>query len=304
MRLRRSIKWLLGLIAVIVLASAGGWLYITMPHMEEGAPPPLPDYEFVPDEAVEKGQPFHVLLLGVDRRGNEPGRSDTMMLMRVEPDGTIRLISFMRDLYVPIPGRSEPDRLNHAFAYGGPDLVRKAIKENFGVDAQYYAVVDFHGFQRVIDVLGGVEVDVDHAMPPTGDLPGLSPGLQRLNGEQALRYVRFRQDAEGDFGRVRRQQQLIQAVAQEVKSVYGILQTPRLIKAAYPYVRTNLGLDELLRLAKAADWKPDATHNLRIPVDGSYTQQRIRGMAVLVPDLEANRKAIEAFLGESVWAKH
>jgi len=294
---------MLGILLFLLIGMGGGtwglWQYITSSMPEPGAPSALPSYEFRPTEPVDKDKPVHVLVLGIDRRGSETGRSDTMMLLRVEPNGSIRLISFMRDLYVPIPGHSAGDRLNHAFAYGGPDLVRQTLKENFGVDAQYYVVVDFYGFRRVIDALGGVEIEVDRAMPPAGDLPALSPGLQRLNGAQALRYVRFRQDAEGDFGRVRRQQQLIQAIVKETKSMSGLLQAPKLLRAAYPYVRTNLPLNDLLRLAQAIDTETLAANTLRIPVDGSYHSRRIRGMAVLVPDIPKNQQAIAEFLGES-----
>lgn len=296
-RKRRYIGF--ALVLALLLITAGCWYYWKLPVPDESAPPPLEEYEFHV-EPVSLDQPVNVLLLGVERQGGGPGRSDTIMVLRLDPNGDARLVSFMRDMYVRIPGHEGKHRLNAAFSFGGPELVRQTLQENFGIDTQYYVAIDFYGFQTIVDALGGVDVNVERRIPSDGTVPAIAPGWQRLNGAQALRYVRFRHDAEGDFGRVRRQQQVIQALADELKSLKGFVQLPRVIRAAYPYVRTNFSVNQLVGLALNNDWNVVSLEKLRVPVDGTFAERRIHGMAVLIPDLEANRKAIQEFLEQPV----
>jgi len=296
-RWRRSLGF--GLVCMLLLVTAGCWYYWQLPVSDKNAPPPLEEYEFRV-APVNLNQPVNVLILGVERQGGGPGRSDTIMVLRLEPNGDARLVSFMRDLYVRIPGHERKHRLNAAFAFGGPELVRQTLLENFGVDTQYYVVVDFYGFQAIVDALGGVQVEVEKRIPSDGIAPAIAPGWQRLNGVEALSYVRFRRDAEGDFGRVRRQQQVIQALADELKSLKGVVHLPRVIRAAYPYVRTNFSFNQLVSLALRDNWDTVHLETLRIPVDGAFDERRVRGMDVLIPDLEANCKAIQEFLEQPV----
>src|SRR5690606_27198972 len=154
-----------------------------------------------------------------DARGEERSRADTIMMAQYHPDkGTYKLISFMRDMYVDIPGHGK-NKINAALALGGPELLRKTIKENFDVEIQYYSIIDFEGFVHLIDEAfpNGVEVEVEKRMSANIGVT-LEPGLQRLDGEHLLGYVRFRQDAVGDFGRVERQQKVMKEVASQFTS--------------------------------------------------------------------------------------
>ena len=147
----------------------------------------------------------NILLIGSDTRGEDSARSDTIMIAQYHPEKkSYKLISIMRDTYVDIPNHGK-NKINAAFALGGPELLRKTIKENFGVDTTYYAIVDFEGFVHLIDEAfpKGVEINVEKAMSEYIEVP-LKPGLQRLDGEHLLSYVRFRHDAMGDFDRVKR----------------------------------------------------------------------------------------------------
>ena len=171
-----------------------------------------------------------LLILGVDQRADETGptRSDAMLLAGQQPDsGQAALLSIPRDLWVDIPGVGE-QRINTALFFGydgadpmaGPRLAATAVQQNLGVPVDRVAVIDFSAFVRLVDALGGIDVDVPRAIVdteyPTPDYGvttiRFDPGLQHMDGKQALVYARTRH-GDDDFGRVERQQQVIQAVA-------------------------------------------------------------------------------------------
>lgn len=241
----------------------------------------------------------NILLLGSDARGKEKSRADTIMIAHYNEDkGTFKLTSIMRDTYVDIPGHDK-NKINAAFAFGGPELMRKTIKENFDIDLQYYAIIDFEGFVQLIDEAfpGGVEVNVEKKMSEYIDVV-LEPGVQKLDGEHLLGYVRFRHDAVGDFGRVRRQQEVVKVVGNQLASFETLPKLPKLIGVVTPYVNTNIDTTDTLFMAKDFLSKDRGTiKSFRIPVDNTYTDEKIKGIgAVLDPDLEKNQEALHQFI--------
>src|SRR3954471_10904629 len=135
----------------------------------------------------------NVLLLGSDSRGEKQARTDTIMVAHYNPQThKTKLISLMRDMYVSIPDYGQ-QKLNAAYTYGGPELLRETIKENFGLDIHYYAIVDFKGFEKAVDLLvpKGIKVDVPYEMSYGIEMT-LEKGKQRLHGKELLGYVRFR----------------------------------------------------------------------------------------------------------------
>jgi LCP family protein required for cell wall assembly len=156
------------------------------------------------------------LLVGVDRRGRENGRSDTIVLARVRPvQREIVFFSIPRDTRVPVPGFGRT-KINHAASYGGVPLLKASLEQWLRIPIDHWVVVDFEGFRRLIDRMGGVPVDVEKAMdyddPSDGTHIHLVPGRQWLDGQAALDYARFRGDPEADGGRTRRQLQLLRAL--------------------------------------------------------------------------------------------
>ncbi|MDQ0268805.1 LCP family protein [Cytobacillus purgationiresistens] len=258
----------------------------------------LPDevYEF--NGAKDQYGGTNILLLGSDSRGEEKARADTIMLAQYHPDkGTYKLISFMRDMYVDIPGYGK-NRINASLAYGGPDLLRQTIKENFGIDSQYYMIANFDGFVKVIDEAfpNGVEIEVEKEMSKNIGVT-LQPGLQRLNGEHLLGYVRFRHDAVGDFGRVERQQKAMKAVASQFTSFQTIPKLPKLVGVVTPYINTNMGTGDILYIGKDFITKGNpGIESITVPGTGMYENARINGMSVLTINLEANKQVIHDFL--------
>jgi polyisoprenyl-teichoic acid--peptidoglycan teichoic acid transferase len=242
----------------------------------------------------------NVLLLGSDARENEKSsRADTILIVHYNEDkGTFKLTSIMRDSYVPIPGHGK-HKINSAFARGGPELMRQTIKKNFDIDLQYYAIVDFQGFVQLIDEAfpNGVEIDVEKKMEAYVEVP-LQPGLQRLNGEQMLSYVRFRHDAVGDFGRVQRQQKAVKAIGDQLASFTTITKIPKLIGVVTPYINTNMNKSDMLFMGK--DFISDKRGNvetMRIPVQGAFEETNVKGEGdILDLNIEKNKQALHQFI--------
>ncbi len=275
------------------------------------------------DEANALGQVngmTHILLVGIDARpGQKTGRSDTMMLLTIDAEHkSLKLTSFMRDLYVEIPGHKN-NRLNSAYVFGGPELLIKALKKNFGVEVNYYAAVNFSVLADLIDQIGGLELDIESktqmkyinlvikednvvlkkAYPKKGiktnDNLLTKTGTQVLNGRQAQAYARYRKGS-SDFQRTERQRMVILKAIEKVRGM-SMLDIGKLAMANLDQVTTNLTVADILRLAPAAfQLKDTEVKQLRIPVNKGYSSKTISGMAVLVPNRSKNVKALTEFL--------
>src|SRR3989441_3302496 len=200
----------------------------------------------------------NILLIGVDvtiseRRQVLPiSRSDTLMLMSLDPQrARINVLSIPRDTFTVIP-RFRPDRINAAYAAGGPRLTIRTVEDLLGGPVHYYIKLGPSSFGRIVDAMGGVEVDVEKDMTYTDWWANLTidlkKGRQLLSGDQAVQYIRFRHDEEGDLGRVRRQQQVFLAIAAKIQSPAMILSSPRLLQAFVQHTQTNLSVSELITL--------------------------------------------------------
>ena len=249
----------------------------------------------------DKLDPINVLLLGSDSRGEEDARTDTIMVAHYDPETQqVKLISLMRDMYVSIPDYGE-EKLNAAFSHGGPDLLRETIKENFGLDLHYYAIVDFKGFEKAADILApnGIEVDIPYEMSD-GIGMTLEEGEQTLHGNELLGYVRFRQDRLSDFGRIQRQQEVITKLKDEAVSLNSIKNLPKLLELLHTYVDTNLETTTLLQIGKdLLTEKSGDIETLRIPEDGSFENNRYDGVGeVLEVDFPQNKESINKFLAK------
>jgi polyisoprenyl-teichoic acid--peptidoglycan teichoic acid transferase len=261
-----------------------------------------PDGDFEAAPKPTKLEKVNVLLLGVDSRGEAQSRTDTIMIAQYDPaKKTAKLISLMRDIYVEIPNHNNY-KINTAYFLGGPELLRQTLELNFGVDIHYYAVVDFKGFEKAVDTLApeGIEIEVEKRMSEKIGVV-LEPGLQELSGEELLGYARFRQDAEGDFGRVERQQKVLNVLMDEFVSLNGVTKIPKLLGTVQPYIDTNLDGTDLLALLKDVVINPpDTIDTIRIPVDDSYTMGSYQHAgSVLEIDFEKNKLAIDQFLNNT-----
>lgn len=258
--------------------------------------------------AAQESRVMNLLLIGVDSTSPDwAGRSDTMMLARVDIENNdIRLASFLRDLYVPIPGHGRT-RLNAAYFYGGEALLKETLKQNFGVEIDRTVTVHYRVLADLVDQLGGVEIDVTeaerkHLNKLLEDYAGTVPdvpeaGVQRLTGLQALTYSRIRK-IDSDFQRTSRQQTVISAMLREMSGM-GKWPLFKLAVANMSKVQTDFTLGDLYRLAPMMGQMDELTiATAHVPFEGTYTDETISGMMVLKPDLEKNKTQLKEFLSE------
>lgn len=245
----------------------------------------------------------NILLIGQDRRAGESrARSDSMILVTVNKDTKqIVLTSFLRDLYVQIPGYGS-NRLNASYVWGGMELLNETLEQNFGIYVDGNVEVDFNQFAQIIDMLGGVEMELrsDEASLINKEVGGsLTEGKQTLNGNQALTYARIRKlDANGDFSRTERQRKLINALLGEVKDA-GLIKLVSLVNDVLPMVTTDMTNSQILgHVAAVAPMLSSASiTSQQIPADGAYSYASINGMSVLLADMDANRQILRETLG-------
>ena len=249
-------------------------------------------------------QIINILLIGQDRRKEARARSDAMILCTINKQtGTLTMTSIMRDMYVKIPGYQD-NRINASYAFGGMKLLNKTIKENLGVIIDGNVEVDFNRFKQVIDAVGGVEVNItkselNHMKKYYPNECGdLTTGYNLLNGEQALAYSRNRSTGgDGDFGRTNRQRTVLMALADRAMAM-ETTEVISLIKEVLPMLKTDMSDAEIIRLAlEVLPMLPQLSMETgHIPVDGAYRMTKIRGMSVMVPDLEKNREVLKEIM--------
>ncbi|MBR2571113.1 MAG: LCP family protein [Clostridia bacterium] len=262
----------------------------------------------------------NILLIGLDARPKQKtGRSDTMILMTLDASNRcIKMTSFMRDLYVEIPGHKN-NRLNAAYVFGGPDLLLKTLEHNFGVSVDYYVAINFSILADVVDEIGGLTLNIQsdkqrryinlvikednvvlkHAYPKRGikteDSLIKKTGEQLLNGRQVQAYARYRKGS-SDYERTTRQREVIIKAMEKIKTM-SLTDLTKIALNHLDEVSTNMSIIDMATLAPAAfELQGQEVRQLRVPVDKEFKSRKIAGMAVLVPDRTANRKAIAKFL--------
>lgn len=244
-----TLKKILGslLIIILILTSAASYAYLSWIDLKFSKNNNVNVKEEIGDE------PVNYLIMGSDSRGEKNARADTIVIFRIDPkkDKTY-LVSIPRDLRVDIPGYGL-NKINAATAFGGPELMIKTIKQFTGFEINHYALLNFKGFRKIIDSLGGIEIDVPKAID--SNEPGykmhIKKGNQILNGSKALNYVRFRHDAEGDLGRIKRQQQFFKALSDELLSYRTIPKIPMLVNTFAENTETDMSSGQMIKMAWA-----------------------------------------------------
>lgn len=226
------------------------------------------------DKEVEINKdPFSVLIMGIEdySTGGENGRTDTLMVATLNPkEKTMKLLSIPRDTQVYYEHLGYYSKINHANAYGGKEMTIEKVEELLEVPIDYYTTVNFEGFKNVIDIVGGVEVEVPFDFTEKSDVDSskiyFKEGPMKLNGEEALAYARMRkQDPRGDFGRNDRQKQIIQAAISEMLSPGNLFKVDNIAKEMGTNVQTNIRVSEGIGLSKLyAGFNSSSMENLTL----------------------------------------
>ncbi|MCD5324270.1 LCP family protein [Pontibacillus sp. HN14] len=265
---KKSRFYRIGLIVMAVLV-VGGLVYGFSVYqsfqntMDQVYEPLKRDTDKRVDMVTKKDQidapPFSVLLLGVDEREDDVGRSDTMIVLTVNPsEETIKMLSIPRDTRTDIIGHGTVEKINHAYAYGGVQMSVETVEDFLQIPIDYYVKVNMQGFEKIVNAVGGVTVKNDLALSHGGyDFP---KGEITLDGKKALVYTRIRyEDPRGDFGRQDRQKQIIQAVIDKGARVQSMWNYNSLFNAVGETIKTNLTFEEIVNLQKRYK---DMRHNI------------------------------------------
>lgn len=310
---KKGSKWKKVLVIIlIVLAALILWWYFMVGRVYNKM-----NYEKADDiieGSMKEDGVINVLLIGNDSRENgEDGRSDAMILISISSKTKkIYMTSLLRDMYVEIPGYGG-NRLNAAYAYGGAALLCETIEQNFGIEVNRYALVNFQAFANMVDAVGGVDLELTNEEVQwvnaylneynllegreitTDYLDTSLSGMLHLNGPQALAYCRNRYIGT-DFGRTERQRKVLGAVMKKLPLAMAA-NSSDLIDGLFPYLTTNLTQAEVYQLSlNAAKYLSYDVEQMTIPAEGTYSNATIRQMMVLQVDFEANKKLLRGNL--------
>jgi LCP family protein required for cell wall assembly len=195
---------------------------------------------------------INILIVGCDEIENQ-GRADTIVLLSISPKTkNVLILSIPRDTRVEIPGRGM-NKINHAYAFGGKELISKTVSSFLDIPINFYVIVDFIKFVNIIDELGGVEINIEKEMHYIDKAGGLNinlyPGKQILDGEKALQYIRFRHDNLGDLGRIKRQQKLVEALINKMMNLDSVKKIPLILEGLKTYLETDIKIQDAVALA-------------------------------------------------------
>lgn len=255
----------------------------------------------------------NIALFGVDATDGETGRSDSIMIATIDPvHNKVKLTSIMRDSYVYIEGYGN-DKINHAYAYGGPELSIRTINENFGLNIQDFVSVNFSSLPKIIDILGGVDIEIteeelqyinsyinDINSKDGTNSPYISyAGVQHLDGTQALAYSRIRYTDGGDYKRTERQRTVLEALFNKLTSA-SIGSYNSLLNEVLPYVQTNLNAGDILSLGTKVLGIGNKLEQDRFPRDGYGEGAMINGVYYLTFDIETAKQQMRDYIFNDV----
>ena len=269
---------------------------------QEMAPEEVTMPEEPAEVIVKEDHVYNILLIGQDRRpGQGRQRSDAMILCTINMDKkTLVMTSFLRDTYVKLPDyngkKYGSNRLNVPYVVGGMEMLDECMLMNFGIQIDHNIEVDFSGFEKIVNTVGGVDIELTGA--EANHLGGgLKKGMNRLNGEQALAYSRIRA-LDNDFGRTNRQRKVLLAIIEQVRNL-NLTEILSMTETIFPMITTDMTNADIINYV--IDIFPILL-SLEIttqsaPQTGEYKGAMINGMSVLVPDLEAINSRLRETIG-------
>lgn len=270
---KKVLFWVLGILGVLIIGT-GIYAYnvysnvsktldeVHQPLKRDASPKRTEEVN------VKEASPISILLMGSDPRGDEQGRSDSLILITLNPSkSSMKILSIPRDTYTEIVGRGTKDKINHAYAFGGIDMSVNTIENFLNVPIDYYIEVNMEGFKDIVDAVGGVDVNNDLDFTSRGT--HFAKGPLHLDGETALKYARMRyEDPRGDFGRQMRQRQIIQAVIQKGAKAETLANYGDILGAIQKNVKTNLTQDDIFNIQQSYKNVRNSTEEIQIEGKG------------------------------------
>lgn len=291
-------KWLriTGFICLLFMVAIGAYvfsIYRSLTSAVDTMHEPIERGRTTKPIEFKKAEPFSVLVLGVDEREGDKGRSDTIITLTVNPEkNSIKMLSIPRDTLTEIVGRGTQDKMNHAYAFGGVEMSMDTVENFLDIPIDYYIKVNMEGFKDIVDAVGGIIVTNDFAF--SEESFQFKQGTLNLNGEEALAYVRMRkQDPEGDFGRQKRQRQIIQGIINKGVSFSSLTRFDDIFEALGGNVKTNITFDEMIDIQSKYRSAADNIEQMKLEAKGQY----INGVSYQVVSTE-DREQVQNDLKE------
>ena len=301
----KVVLWILGVVISILLVTIGG-IYSYGNHLFNKIEKIEIDKSDVgiKDEVEEKLSAYsdsviNIALFGIDAEDGGVGRSDSIIIATIDTTHKkLKLTSIMRDSYVTIEGHGD-DKINHAYAFGGPQLAIKTLNENFDLNIDDFVAVNFTTLPKIIDMLGGVTIDI--TSEEVSHIPGIdAAGTYTLTGEQALAYSRIRYASGGDYVRTDRQRTVLSKVFEKVLSII-FTQYPSLLSEILPMVQTNLDYSEILNLGnEVLKMGVTTLEQERFPRDGYCEGKMIDKIYYLTFDKENTVQQLHDYIFEDI----
>ncbi|WP_042354044.1 LytR family transcriptional regulator [Bacillus rubiinfantis] len=290
---KKKRKWLriTGVVLLVLLIGIGGYAFSVYKSLTDAVDTMHKPLDRKSDKRTEEvslqnQEPFSVLLLGVDQRKGDKGRSDTMIVLAVNPElKSVKMLSIPRDTRTEIVGKGTMDKINHAYAFGNEEMSMNTVEHFLDIPIDYYIKVNMEGFKEIVDAVGGITVNNDLDFSQGGY--HFPKGQVTLDGKKALEYTRMRkEDPQGDFGRQHRQREIIQGVLREGASLSSLTNYRSIFSALGNNVRTNLSFDQMMDIQK--NYRTAAGSVDQMTIKGSGT--KINGIYYyIVSDSEKQR---------------
>lgn len=301
---------LIGILAV--LFSGAGYAYFQLSKMKHNGISKKDEDLGIINNTDKKDDVINIALFGVDSggKGREVSHADAIMILSIdEINKKFKISSLLRDSYVDVEGHGKT-KINHSYSYGGPELAIKTLNQNFELDIRDYVTVDFLSLSKIIDTLGGVEIEVkqneigeiNKYMKEVAALRGQKPtpvkkaGLQTLNGNQATSYARIRHIGNGDFGRVERQQKVMASLSKKIKSA-GTAKYIEIASELMPYIETSMTSADIIKLCTEVVSRGITDFEwMRFPLDNCWNGEMIDGVWYLVFDIDDAKSKMKGFI--------
>jgi LCP family protein required for cell wall assembly len=283
---------------ILIIAIGAGYAYSLFNKMDNvelnksdlGIAPKEEFKEYENHESIK-----NIALFGIDAEEGQAGRSDSIMIATIDPaHNKVKITSIMRDSYVNIPDHGM-DKINHAYAFGGPTLAIRTLNENFGLNIENFVSVNFSSLPQIIDTLGGITIDITDE--EISHIPGISSvGPTLLNGKQALAYSRIRYASGGDYERTHRHRNVMSAVFKKALEA-SPTSYPSMLNNILPLVQTNLSSGDFISLAtKVASMGNGTLDQERFPRDGDAQGDSSSGVYYLKFDIETVKKQMKDYI--------
>lgn len=320
---KRVTFWILGiLVAIVIIAMAGGYYYIhSLIGKVDSVDIDKSDVA-VPEDVEEKvskynDKIFNIALFGVDSDDKGVGRSDSIMIATIDMyHNKFKLTSIMRDSYVNIDGYGT-DKINHAYAFGGPTLAMSTINQNFDLNVRDFATVNFESLPKIIDKIGGIDLDIDseelkyingyiqdiNRINGTSSAEIKSIGLQHVDGTQAMAYCRIRYTSGGDYKRTERHREVLSTMFSKITQM-SVTTYPSLLNEILPMIKTNLSASDILDIGnKVLKMGLKNIEQERFPLDNYSQGKMINSIYYLTFDRDATAKQIHEYIFEDkkIW---